>query len=139
MLPGVALLGTECFIVLAPLNEVPSTRVISAWRNMGRDAVLRVMRSGTIGGGRHRSGLKWKLPKRAVILMMRVVCTGKFTALEVQARYEPMVTVRHIKQILAAEQTIKWDRMPVAPALTPNYKGDRLKCAREVVRKGGDF
>ena len=48
-----------------------------------------------------------------------------------------MVSVRRVQQVLQAEPTLAWEKMPIAPALTACHRRESLEWAREMVKKGG--
>lgn len=108
MLQGVPLTKEERSVVLALAEEGLSLRKITSRINRGRDAVLRVIARGSIRERLRRRGVRRKLPKRCVRLMLRAARTENFTARELQVRYAPMVTVRRVQKLLAQEPTLQW-------------------------------
>ncbi len=80
--------------------------------------------------------MRRKLPMRLVRLILRQAKTGLYTARELRDRYAPMVTVRRVQQLLAAEHDLTWSRMPASPKLTPRHRQKRLEWVRGMAVKG---
>ena len=136
MTQGSPLSEKDRTVILELAKEGYSSRVIADRVGRGKDAVLKVIRNGKIRAGVRRRGVRRKLPLRGLRLMIRAAHSGSYTAQDLQQRYAPMISVRRVQQLLAAEPTLKWEKMPSAPGLTRAHKQTRLCWARSMVRKG---
>lgn len=139
MVQGNPLTEVKKAVVLELHKEGHSSRTIASHVGRCRDAVLAVIRRGSVRGGARRRGAKRKLLKRAVNLLLRAARTGAFTASELQRRYAPNVTVRRVLQILSADPNLNWEKTQSAPALYKQHREKRLAWSREFVSKGDRF
>ena len=112
-----------------------SARQISGQINRSCEAILRVIKSGSIRGRNRRRGLCRKLPERAMSMMMRASSTGKYKARELRTLCALMVCVRRVHQLLTEEPNLQWEKAPRAPALTLRHKQERSEWAEEMAKK----
>ncbi len=88
-------------------------------------AVRRVITQGTKQGGQRRTGPKRKVLQREVRLLLRQARTGEYSARQLRDLYAPMVTVRRVQQLLAADPHLTWRRPHAAPKLTASHRAAR--------------
>lgn len=92
-----------------------------------KSAVRRVITSQEVRGEQWRTGPRRKVLVRIVRLIDRHARTGSFTAREQHYRFQPMIIVRRVKQILQNESSVVWQ------LLTKAHKAARLEWASDMV------
>ncbi len=137
MTPGVALTESEDAVILAYSREGPSSRQIVTRTGHGWNTILHLIRRGKVRGGTRKRGIRRKLPMRVVRLILRRAKTGLYTSRELRDAFAPMVTVRRVQQLLAADPDLCWQQMPASPALTADHRRARLQWARQKAVIGG--
>lgn len=62
-----------------------------------------------------------------------------YITLELQVRYEPMVSVRRFQQVLNADSNLNWQRMHSAHALFAVHREARMVSVRGIFKREGGF